>query len=228
MSRAQRLIELLQLLRQHRRPVAGEVLAEALGVSLRTLYRDIDALRAQGAVIEAEAGLGYLLRPGFLLPPLMLTHEEVQALLLGVRWVAQGADAGLSDAAGKALAKIAAVLPVDIDQIAGAANLLVGPSAIPASTVDLAAVRRAIRDERRAEVSYVTGAGESSSRVVWPFALAFFDGAQVVVAWCELRQAFRHFRTDRFASWRTLDTAYPRRRQSLLKEWRSLEGVPEF
>ena len=227
MSRAQRLLELLHLLRQHRRPVAGEVLAEKLGISLRTLYRDIDALRAQGAVIESEAGIGYVLRPGFMLPPLMLTHEEVQAVLLGVRWVAQNGDAALATAAGNALTKIAAVLPDDIEAIAASGNLLVGPSGIPDSTVDLAEVRRAIRDERRAEIVYVDGNGESTKRQIWPFAVAFFDGAQVVAAWCEMRRAYRHFRTDRFAGWCTLEAAYPRRRQALLREWRRLEGIPE-
>jgi predicted DNA-binding transcriptional regulator YafY len=227
MSRARRLLELLEVLRQHRRPVSGEVLAERLGVSLRTLYRDIDALRAQGAMIEAEAGLGYVLRPGFTLPPLMFSHEEIQALLLGMRWVAGSGDAALSNAAGNALAKIAAVLPEDIEAIAASANLIVGPSQVPDSAVDLAEVRRAIRDERRAEIGYIDGAGARSSRVVWPFAVAFFDGAQVVAAWCELRQDFRHFRTDRFAGWQTLETPYPRRRHALLAEWRQREGISD-
>jgi predicted DNA-binding transcriptional regulator YafY len=227
MSRAQRLLELLQVLRRHRRPVTGEVLAEGLGVSLRTLYRDIESLRAQGAVIEAEAGVGYVLRPGFTLPPLMFSHEEIQALLLGMRWVAGSGDAALSDAAGNALAKIAAVLPEDIEAIAASSNLLVGPSQVPDSAVDLAEVRRAIRDERRAEVGYIDGAGACSRRVVWPFAVAFFEGAQVVAAWCELRRDFRHFRTDRFAGWQTLETAYPRRRQALLAEWRQREGISD-
>ena len=227
MSRAQRLLELLQLLRQHRRAVAGEVLAERLGVSLRTLYRDIDALRAQGARIEAEAGLGYLLLPGFMLPPLMFSHEEIQAVLLGMRWVAESGDAALAAAADTALAKISAVLPEDIEVVAAASNLLVGPSRIPDSDIDLATVRRAIRDERKAEIDYTDGAGEGSRRVVWPFALAFFDGAQVVAAWCELRQDFRHFRCDRITSWRTLDTAYPRRRQALLADWRLREGIDD-
>lgn len=225
MSRAQRLLELLQLLRQHRRAVAGEVLAERLGVSLRTLYRDIDTLRAQGAGIEAEAGLGYVLRPGFMLPPLMFSEEEMQAVLLGMRWVSESGDAALSAASDTALAKIAAVLPQDIEVVAAAGNLLVGPSRIPDSTIDLAAVRRAIRDERKAEITYTDGSGEGSRRVAWPFALAFFDGAQVVAAWCELRQDFRHFRCDRIASWRTLDMAYPRRRHALLTEWRQREGI---
>ena len=94
MSRAQRLLDLIQILRGHRRPVSGAVLAEALGISLRTLYRDIDTLKAQGAHIDGEPGVGYVLRPGFMLPPLMFSEEEIEALVLGSRWVAERATRG--------------------------------------------------------------------------------------------------------------------------------------
>ena len=103
-----------RLLRGYRRPVSGAVLAEALGISLRTLYRDIDTLNAQGAHIDGEPGVGYVLRPGFMLPPLMFSEEEIEAIVLGSRWVADRADAALSAAARSALAKIAAVLPPDL------------------------------------------------------------------------------------------------------------------
>ena len=94
MSRAQRLLDLIQVLRRHRHPVSGSVLAEATGVSLRTLYRDIETLKADGAHIDGEAGVGYVLRPGFMLPPLMFSEEEIEALVLGSRWVHQRADRG--------------------------------------------------------------------------------------------------------------------------------------
>src|SRR5262249_40301365 len=102
MSRAARLLELIQLLRQHRHPVSGQVLADALGISLRTLYRDIATLQGEGATIDGEPGVGYLLRPGFLLPPLMLAEEEIEALVLGMRWVAERGDHPLQQAAGRA------------------------------------------------------------------------------------------------------------------------------
>jgi predicted DNA-binding transcriptional regulator YafY len=111
MSRAESLLELMQSLRLRRRPVAGQALAEELKVSLRTLYRDIEALKAQGARTEGGAGFGYVLRPGFTLPPLMFSVAEVEALALGARWVEGRADKGLTSAARGALAKIAAVLP---------------------------------------------------------------------------------------------------------------------
>src|SRR5829696_5189157 len=114
MSRAQRLLDLIQLLRGYRRPVSGAVLAEALGISLRTLYRDIETLNGQGAQIDGEPGVGYVLRPGFMLPPLMFSEEEIEALVLGSRWVHQRADRALADAAANVLAKIGAVLPKDL------------------------------------------------------------------------------------------------------------------
>src|SRR6516225_364885 len=105
MSRAERLLDLIQILRRHRRPVAGKLLAEELGISLRTLYRDIASLQAQGAGIEGEAGIGYVLKPGFMLPPLMFSEEEIEALVLGSRWVAERGDQRLAAAAKNALAR---------------------------------------------------------------------------------------------------------------------------
>src|SRR3954464_461757 len=109
MSRAQRLLDLIQLLRGYRRPVSGAVLAAALGISLRTLYRDVETLNAQGAHIDGEPGVGYVLRPGFMLPPLMFSEEEIEAIVLGSRWVADRADAALRTAARSALAKISEI-----------------------------------------------------------------------------------------------------------------------
>ena len=106
MSRAQRLLDLIQVLRRHRHPVSGASLAEATGVSLRTVYRDIDTLKAEGAHIDGEAGVGYVLRPGFMLPPLMFSEEEIEAIVLGSRWVHQRADKSLAGAAANVLAKI--------------------------------------------------------------------------------------------------------------------------
>src|SRR5690242_7496446 len=114
MSRAERLLDLIQILRRHRQPVAGAVLAQELGISLRSLYRDIATLQAQGAHIDGEPGLGYILRPGFMLPPLMFSEDEIEALVLGSRWVTERGDLRLADAARNALAKIAAVLPPDL------------------------------------------------------------------------------------------------------------------
>lgn len=226
MSRAERLLDLIQILRRHRRPVSGHVLADELGVSLRTLYRDIATLQAQGAQIDGEPGVGYLLRPGFVLPPLMFSEEEIEALVLGSRWVAERGDHRLGAAARNALAKIAAVLPADLRDDLDASTLLVGPGeAIAAGDAELASIRRAIRTERKVSISYRDGKDSQSQRTIWPFALGFFDRARVVVAWCELRQAIRHFRTDRILALTVTETRYPKRRQALIKEWREVEGI---
>jgi len=225
-SRAERLLDLLQLLRHHRYPVSGAALAAELDISLRTLYRDIASLQAQGAQIDGEAGLGYVLRPGFVLPPLMFSEEEIEALVLGARWVAERADAPLGLAARNALTKISAVLPAQLRDELDASALLVGPGEpIAAGNVELSVIRQAIRTERKLVVSYLDLKNTSTQRTLWPFALAFFEQVRIVVAWCELRQGFRHFRTDRITALTASDTRYPRRRQALLKEWRALEGI---
>lgn len=227
MTRAARLLDLVQLLRQHRAPVSGQTLSEQLGVSLRTLYRDIATLQAQGADIMGEPGLGYVLRPGFMLPPLMFSVDEIEALVLGSRWVAVRADDRLGQAGASALAKIAAVLPPDLRDEVDAGSLLVAPGERHVATIDLSVVRKAIRGERKIALSYKDAEGVESRRVVWPFAIGFFDHSRVVAAWCELRQDFRHFRVDRILALVTIDERYPRRRAAMLKEWKEREGVPE-
>jgi predicted DNA-binding transcriptional regulator YafY len=228
MSRAERLLELIQALRRHRRPVSGAALAEELGVSIRTLYRDIQTLIAQGAQIDGEAGVGYVLRPGFMLPPLMFSEEEIEALILGSRWVAKRGDSMLSKAAENALAKIGAVLPADMKDAIDSSGLLVGHGMPPAAgDSELATIRQAIRNEKKLRIAYVSDRGETTKRTVWPFALGFFERYRIVAAWCELRQGYRHFRTDRIAAVSLTEKRYPRRRQALLKEWRAVEGIPQ-
>jgi len=226
MSRSERLLALLQVLRRHRRPVSGRTLAEELGVSLRTLYRDIASLQAQGAAIEGEAGLGYVLRPGFTLPPLMFSPEEIEALVLGARWVSERADDELAQAADDALAKIAAVLPGGLRDRIETSPLLVGPAEAHQAAAEerLAVVRQAIHDQSKLRIAYRDAEGMPSERTVWPFALGFFDRARVLIAWCELRQAFRHFRLDRIAGLE-IGGRYPRSRLALLSDWRAQERV---
>jgi predicted DNA-binding transcriptional regulator YafY len=226
-SRAKRLLDLIEILRRYRQPVSGLTLADELGVSIRTLYRDIATLQAQGAKIDGEPGLGYVLRPGFMLPPLMFSEDEIEALVLGSRWVADRGDARLGAAAQNALAKIAAVLPADLRDALDASALLVClGEPIAAGDAELAAIRQAIRSERKLGITYLDADASETRRTIWPFALGFFDRVRVVAAWCELRQGFRHFRTDRIAALVSTQTRYPRRRQALLKEWREIEGIP--
>jgi len=227
MSRTQRLLDLLQILRCHHYPVSGSALASQLGISLRTLYRDIATLQAQGARIEGAAGLGYILRPGFTLPPLTFTEEEIEALALGARWVANRADERLADAARNALAKIRAVIPADRRAVLEDSSILIGPGS-PIRTGDerLATIRQAIRTERKLTITYLNPASDETVRTVWPFALAFFEHVRMLVGWCELRNDYRHFRTDRIAALTLLEDRYPRRRHTLLREWRETMKIP--
>jgi predicted DNA-binding transcriptional regulator YafY len=226
MSRAERLLSLMQQLRRHRRPVSGAALAQQLGVSLRTLYRDIATLQAQGAPIEGEAGLGYVLRPGFTLPPLMFTVEEIEALVLGARWVADRVDVRLADAAHHAVAKIAAVLPQELRYTLEHSALMVVPrQTVACSDEVLSHTRQALREERKLELHYLDAQQRESLRTVWPCALGFFEQVSVLVAWCETRNDFRHFRTDRIRALRLLDARLPRRRLDLLRDWRQSEGI---
>lgn len=226
MSRAERLLDLMQILRRHRHPVSGRQLAQELGISIRTLYRDIVTLQAQGARIDREPGMGYVLRPGFMLPPLMFSEDEIEALVLGSRWVAKRGDSRLGAAARDAVAKIAAVLPADLRDTLDASTLLVAAdAAVAAGDAELASIRQAIRSERKLDITYRDLKEAETRRRIWPFAVGFFDRVRVVVAWCELRQGFRHFRTDRIAALAPTDIRYPKRRQALLKEWRQAEGI---
>jgi predicted DNA-binding transcriptional regulator YafY len=228
MARAQRLLDLIDILRRHRFPVAGSALASELGVSLRTLYRDIATLQQQGADIEGEPGIGYVLRPGFLLPPLMFGEDELEALVLGVRWVSRNGDRRLATAAVSALARVSAVLPEALRTALDENGLLVPGPRTPAECAPalpdddhLAQIRAAIRANRKLELDYRDQDGQASLRCVWPVALGYFEQVRVLAAWCELRAAFRHFRADRIAGLRVLDEACPRGRRTLLGQWRA-------
>jgi predicted DNA-binding transcriptional regulator YafY len=226
MSRAARLLDLLEILRRHRAPVPGPDLARELGISLRTFYRDIATLQAQGADIEGEPGLGYVLRPGFTLPPLMFSLDEIEALVLGSRWVARRAeDRRLGDAAANALAKITAVLPSELRDAADSSGLLIAGGEVIAALVDMSVIRAAIRQGHKLAIAYRNGVGTATDRTIWPFAIGFFDKVRVIAAWCEMRQDFRSFRLDRIAGMEALSQRYPRPRGALLKEWREREGI---
>ncbi|MBZ9789567.1 YafY family transcriptional regulator [Rhizobium sp. 3T7] len=225
MARSERLLTLLQTLRRYRRPVSGAVLATETGVSIRTLYRDISSLQAQGALIEGEPGLGYVLKPGFMLPPMMFSQDEIEALVLGSRWVARAADPRLAAAGADALAKIGDVLPQEMRDEIETSTLLVHLKPPVADKADLGAIRKAIRSERILTLTYSDESGTVSVRNIWPFALSYFEQVRVVVAWCELRQDYRHFRTDRIVEMTPQDGRYPRRRAVLLKEWRDQQEI---
>ena len=227
MSRAERLLQLMQLLREYRYPVKGRELADILEISVRTLYRDIQSLQKQGANIEGEAGIGYCLKPSFTLPPLMFSPEEIEALVLGLRWVHEKGDDELTLAAKSVLAKIADVIPDTLRYQLEHNNLLVGPGQQTMFSVNEQSVilRRAIRQQKKIFIHYHDLKQQYSERIVWPFALSFFDTINIVLAWCELRQQIRAFRLDRMTNITPLSETYPRNRRSLLNEWQENEKI---
>lgn len=220
--RTARLLTLLQALRRRQRPASGQSLADELGISIRTLYRDIATLQALGAEIEGEAGVGYVLRSSYFLPPLMFSQTEIEALTLGMRWVSTFADRPLARSADDALAKIEAVLPPDLRDGMGAIPLRVGPPPPrQAEQEDLSELREAIRNGRKVDIRYRGREGRESERIVWPFAIGYFVDGRILVAWCELRGDYRHFRTADILRARTLDERIPRGRADLFREWRA-------
>jgi predicted DNA-binding transcriptional regulator YafY len=220
MDKTERLFAVMDALRRHRRPVTAAALAEEQNVSVRTLYRDVQTLIGLGAPIEGEAGVGYMLKPGFFLPPLMFSAEELEALVLGARWVQAQPDDGLAGAAQNALAKIATASPEDLrDKIndTGLWPVLVASKRPPVAI--LGQIRLAMRQEKALHIAYEDESGRTSERSIWPIQLAYYEGKQIIVAWCCMREAFRNFRTDRIAVLTPIEERYGRRRLAMVKEW---------
>ena len=193
MRRADRIFQIILYLRRRRVATARD-LAQALEVSERTIYRDIQELSACGLPIEGAAGVGYRVRRGFDLPPLMFDREELQALRLGARMVRSWADSDLSQAAGNALRKIEAVLPADLDD---AVEALYAPSFNPYPVQLVGLLRHAVIEHRKARFAYNRQDGEASLRTVWPLGLFYWGAVWTLAAWCEMREDFRNFRLDR-------------------------------
>ena len=218
-TRAARLLHLLDDLHRRRKPVPGARLADLLGISLRTLYRDIETLRGQGADIVGDPGVGYQLRPGFLLPPMMFAEEELEAMVLGTRWVASHADPDLAVAAGAALDRVTGVLPEEL-RLQVETSGLYAPQWCPTEPEPwLPTLRRAIRAGNAVRIHYRDAEGRASERVIWPFAMAFLAEVRLLAAWCEMRGDFRHFRADRVVALHDTGQRYPEQRHHLLKRW---------
>ncbi|WP_420547194.1 helix-turn-helix transcriptional regulator [Curvivirga sp.] len=200
MRRADRLFEIIQILRSKNNVITAQDLAEELEISVRTVYRDIATLQGQKIPIEGEAGVGYILREGYDLPPLMFNIEELEALQLGARIVETWGDPTIAKAATNVLSKTSAVLPAELkkhlNNYVVAAPYTSRPVPID---VDLAKIRQWIREKRRLEFSYSTEEGKPSTRVIWPLSLAFYGPVWNIVGWCELRESFRAFRPDRMS-----------------------------
>ena len=220
MRRADRLFQIIQILRRSTRPVTAAALAQELEISKRTVYRDVADLIGQRVPIEGEAGLGYLLATDYDMPPLMLTPNELEAVMLGAQWVAGRSDKILSNAARDVVAKIAAVVPERLRPF------IVEPSVGAKPTigeqeerVDTSMLRSAIRNGVKLRLRYRSQAGEESERTVWPVILGYAETTRLLVAWCEMRQNFRHFRTDRIIEAEMLDERNGLRQGELRRRW---------
>ena len=224
MRRADRLFDIIQNLRTSPHPVTAAALADKLEVTVRTIYRDIAALQGSRVPIEGAPGLGYVLRRGFDLPPLMFTIEETDAIAIGVRFLRRLRDPKLEAAAQSVLAKLAAVVPQELQPQLVAAPLYVSEGSAPAVTgIDLSQLRNAIRETRKLAITYANEEGRRTQRTIWPIAMAYYVDVTLVGAWCELRQDFRHFRVDRILSARVLDERFPANSGKLMAEWLALQ-----
>ncbi len=223
MRRADRLFDVIQALRTAKGPMTAAALAEQLEVTVRTIYRDVATLQARRVPIEGAAGIGYVLRRGFDLPPLMFTTEEVDAIAVGARLVRRLRDPALQDAAESVLAKIAVVLPEATRTDFAAAPFYVSEgNAVVPKGVDLSEIRSAIRDRRKMRLAYRDERRVVTRRTVWPIAMAYYVDVTLIAAWCELRTDYRHFRVDRIETLNLLDESYPPDDGRLMAGWLAL------
>ena len=197
MRRADRLFQIIQLL-HHDRVITARDIAQVLEVSERTIYRDVQDLSLSGVPIAGETGVGYRLMKGFHLPPLMFNEEELAALLLGARMVQAWTDKGLAGAATQAMRKIESVIPEHLKPELAREEIIV-PDFIASQEVaeHLAQLRGATKQRKKVSYDYTRQDGQHSSRIVHPLGMFYWGKVWTLVAWCQLRDEFRHFRLDR-------------------------------
>ncbi|MBA4000636.1 YafY family protein [Brevundimonas sp.] len=224
MRRADRLFQIIQLLRRSSKPVTADAIAAELETSKRTVYRDIADLMGQRVPIRGEAGVGYVLDGGFDMPPLMLTSDEVEAAVLGAQWVAGRADPALSRAARDLIAKIAATVPETMRPHVLEPAVVTPPAwNNMAEVLDMGRVRAAIRAGRKMTIDYVDEQDRATRRVIWPFLAAYRDTTRMLIAWCEMRDDFRMFRADRVRAAVFLEDRYPMRPGVLRARWEAVQ-----
>lgn len=220
MRRTERLFQIIQILRRRSRPVTGDELAAELETSVRTIYRDMAELIAQRVPVRGEAGTGYVLERGYDMPPLMLTPDELEAAVLGAKWVAARGDAALARGAEDLIAKLSQVVPEELQPVIVDAGLSpVNYGNRTRDSFDVSIVRGAIRTRSRLDIDYADEEGRPSTRTIWPFMIAYWDHVRLICAWCELRKDFRHFRTDRVSDARLLNSRFPEPIYKLRARW---------
>jgi predicted DNA-binding transcriptional regulator YafY len=223
MRRADRLFDIIQRLRTARGPMTAAAIAAELEVTPRTVYRDIASLQASRVPIEGAAGIGYMLRRGYDLPPLMFSADEVEAVLVGMRLLRRTRDPGLQQAAKSVLSKLAAVLPEPLRGTLDAPPFHVSEGdAREPGAISLAELRVAIREANKLHIAYRDSSGAVSEREIRPVALEYYVEVTLVCAWCELRNDYRHFRTDRIVAAKVLPDSFAADRKRLLSGWLAL------
>lgn len=220
MRRTDRLFKIIQILRSTKKVMTAQQLADELETSTRTIYRDIEELLAQHVPIRGEAGVGYLLQAGYDMPPLMLTPDEIEAAVLGAQWVAARGDSGLAHGARDLIAKINAVIPAHLRPLVMESSVMAPNfSSGQVDALDMTQVREWIRQQGKLEIQYRDEAGRDSHRIIWPIGVAYFETVRIIVAWCEMRVAFRHFRTDRIMDVRFLAEKFAAPSKILREKW---------
>jgi len=223
MRRADRLFDIIQSLRTAAHPVTAAVLADRLEVTVRTIYRDIAALQGSRVPIEGAPGLGYVLRRGFDLPPLMFTAEEADAIAVGLRLLRRLRDARLQRAAESVLAKLAVVVPAPLQSHLVSAPVYVSDGSTPTPNgIDPADLRHAIHEARKVAITYIDEKSHHTRRTIRPIAMAYYVDVTLLGAWCELRNDFRNFRVDRILGAEFLDDLFLAESSKLLAGWLAL------
>lgn len=221
MRRADRLFQIIQILRRSTRPVTASGLAGELEVSKRSVYRDIADLMGQRVPIRGEAGLGYVLDRAFDMPPLMLTPDEIEAAVLGAQWVAERGDPVLAGAARDLIAKIATAVPERLRPFIAEPSIGAPPGkAVAPDGLDIARTRAWIRSGRKIRIRYRNRETQESERILWPVIIGYAETVRLLAAWCELRRDFRHFRTDRITAAEFLDETHGARPGELRTRWK--------
>src|ERR1044072_8117062 len=222
MRRADRLFDVIQVLRTARKPVTAAALAEELEVTVRTIYRDVATLQARRVPMRGPPGLGYVLRKGFDLPPLMFTIDEIEAIAVGARMVQRVRDSELQHAAARVLDKVTVVLPESLRGHVADSPVYVSRGDAVQPKVDMAQMRAAIRDRRKLRIAYVDEKGYATRRTIWPLAMAYYVDVSLVGAWCELRKDLRNFRVEGVPSPRLVAARYKDHSGRLLGGWLAL------
>lgn len=226
MSRSTRMFEIIQILRGAAQPLTALEIGDILEVSKRTVYRDIVTLQSMRVPIAGAAGVGYIMRPGYDLPPISFSEDEIEAISVGLALLRRTGDSGLQNVADRVAGKIRDALPDENKaHINNRALQVSGWNSVPASTIETRLLRQAIREEKKLQLTYEDGEGSRSLRIIYPLAVIYYIDVIVLAAWCELRTDFRHFRVDRFVDIKVLGETFHDEGAVLRDKWHEQFGV---